>query len=1393
MGGVKTRQECAEHYSRVYIASDDWPLPLDNLIPKDYDRQANRRSKRPPTATTVQSSPGKKNIVKIARPPSSGPANHEISGYMPARGEFDTEYENEAEISVREMVFDPVNDTPEEARLKSAVLSIYNKTLSRRLWRKQFIFARNLTDFKRIQTLEKKRAKESRPERDALAQTRPFARMLTQSDFTVFSDGICRQSALTARIQQLQEYRRMGLTRLSQVPGYEKDKRERAAHLRSLAPGRESYTSALGGRYSTTSPAAKEPKSKPLPAAAPTHPPASSAAKSPDGRRQPAPLNISGAEGHELLSASEADLCSKLRILPRAYLVIKDTLLGEYARRGGALKKRAARGLVGMQISDICTPQVSAGNSCAASPTRAVQHAPPSPTASPTPASESCQTGTAAADAQACTPVSPDDASLWAPVCTSISRGTRSRLWLGFHPSRREVGESLYACCSYCESVVPVSHGLDVLRRHVLDRCTRVSPAQRTFYALFAGGGGGCDGALDGGGVRYVPPPDGYVRPAPEAVPRRRRRRALRASPERKPRRRQRYRERRRRERAERKEEPVSGPPGFEEKGVWEEQVVSVENKRRRDPMEWVGFKSMVNRAARRWAGCSYCRAVLFVSDPVLLKKHVSGCTAMSELQRDAYYQLVEEKSRSLGVPSYYDKDAWSEVSDQERLDGWTGFKVCPTFKVCGVVIQQPYPQGKGPWAGCSQCHKVFKVKHTSQLCGHTSKCCGIGKDSLGASSSVKQTASAASPEHQESNDCDAESLVLDEMEDDENDAVLLDSEPEESFLKVDDAMILSSGSSYAPELDDLKDERGTDIVLDPFDIDVASVPPEYDTIMESTSRRSQVQLRGRATGSKKGDPSTESPRATGSQKGDPSTESPGSQVDGESLATSGPGQSLRNSETLMDNCTSLLQDSSMDKSVGSKPQGERDSKLLNQGPSVDSSGEELPALVEYSSANVLKDPHVEKKTLSSSSLNIEPLSVQPSDGKSTSISERQLKDNFLPWFFAKPTQEAQGTTALYSALKFQSISSRSAKRPPTFSSSVKVDSPRNLDWPGKVLSVIPGRPVEIVSTAPTASSIGSMAAYPARNSSNISSTASKFPLRIKQLLQTSGQAMGKPVTVTGNSSGQTIGKPVPGNSSGQKRDRPDSGNGLKAGEISLAAKENENIPCPPASRKRARPSRKAASYFQQPATLTGGQSSAEIFSPSQDVTLGWTFPEGRAISPNLVPLTEQRSPLQPLTIGDQPLLPDQWQTSPIQTLPVGRESAIEVLSAAVGPLPIGEQALAPQPVSVPSSNQAATTTRIIRMNRSIRTLPHAWEEYKYGINGRPSIESLDAETKNKWRKYTSAKDTNTESKYYGRRMKLIRAIQRMAEEENISEETAVARFEEKRGTGTLDKLQKSL
>ena len=44
---------------------------------------------------------------------TSQPANHEIAGYMPGRLEFETEYENDAEQAVKDMIFSE-DDPPEE-------------------------------------------------------------------------------------------------------------------------------------------------------------------------------------------------------------------------------------------------------------------------------------------------------------------------------------------------------------------------------------------------------------------------------------------------------------------------------------------------------------------------------------------------------------------------------------------------------------------------------------------------------------------------------------------------------------------------------------------------------------------------------------------------------------------------------------------------------------------------------------------------------------------------------------------------------------------------------------------------------------------------------------------------------------------------------------------------------------------------------------------------------------------------------------------------------------------------------------------------------------------------------------------------------------------------------
>lgn len=77
----------------------------------------------------------------------------------------------------------------------------------------------------------------------------------------------------------------------------------------------------------------------------------SAPAPGPAGRKPPAPLNLANSPYLHLLTPAEQTLCSSLRILPKPYLVIKETLIREYARRGGKLRRREARDLVKIDVN----------------------------------------------------------------------------------------------------------------------------------------------------------------------------------------------------------------------------------------------------------------------------------------------------------------------------------------------------------------------------------------------------------------------------------------------------------------------------------------------------------------------------------------------------------------------------------------------------------------------------------------------------------------------------------------------------------------------------------------------------------------------------------------------------------------------------------------------------------------------------------------------------------------------------------------------------------------------------------------------------------------------------------------------------------------------------------
>ena len=74
--------------------------------------------------------------------------NLEAVGYWPKRGDFDYEYDNDAEFLLSEMEFNE-DDKEIEVKMKYKILEIYNSRLDERIKRKQFIFERGLLDYKK--------------------------------------------------------------------------------------------------------------------------------------------------------------------------------------------------------------------------------------------------------------------------------------------------------------------------------------------------------------------------------------------------------------------------------------------------------------------------------------------------------------------------------------------------------------------------------------------------------------------------------------------------------------------------------------------------------------------------------------------------------------------------------------------------------------------------------------------------------------------------------------------------------------------------------------------------------------------------------------------------------------------------------------------------------------------------------------------------------------------------------------------------------------------------------------------------------------------------------------------------------------------------------------------
>ncbi|KAF8872597.1 hypothetical protein CPB85DRAFT_1509189 [Mucidula mucida] len=250
------------------------------------------------------------------------------------------------EEEVEEVTQPPPVETKESLAFKLTLMEMYAQRVKKRLDGKAVILDRGLLEHKKMQAADKKRTRE---ERDILHRLRPFAQLQTAKDYEDFSNDILYEALLRHRIAELQSYRRLGLQAAGDIEKYKTDVQKRAtakanhrdyAVEKNRAGGRQSSGPDHSRRGSHIDSDGHEREGTPRPGTSTL-----------TARKPPAPLNIANSPSLHLLSPGEQGLCSSLRILPKPYLAIKETLVREYARRGGKLRRREARDLVKIDVN----------------------------------------------------------------------------------------------------------------------------------------------------------------------------------------------------------------------------------------------------------------------------------------------------------------------------------------------------------------------------------------------------------------------------------------------------------------------------------------------------------------------------------------------------------------------------------------------------------------------------------------------------------------------------------------------------------------------------------------------------------------------------------------------------------------------------------------------------------------------------------------------------------------------------------------------------------------------------------------------------------------------------------------------------------------------------------
>ncbi|KAK4535727.1 hypothetical protein CDCA_CDCA06G1752 [Cyanidium caldarium] len=336
IGGGKNAEYARVHYQRAYLDATRHCLPdihRHSLLP------------RPPPELAADPPEPDPRSLKVMHEHTID----EMSGYMPKRGDFVYEWDNEREEILADTEIEP-NEHARDIELKTRLMEIYNQRLDGRRERREFALQSGLWNLKAKERMERQMSTELREVWD---KSRPLFRFAY--DRHVHERlllGLVQERQLRERIEELTAAReRLEAHTLAQAAPL-----RHTVHLtpgigRVLPPPEQLLRQVLGASAAAVASLDATQRERLLRAHGyDLYFEQCQAWTSP--RKQSGP-ELFCMDGVELLSRAEIDLCAALRMSPHQYLVCKQTLVMENAR-AGSVRRKDVRNVLGIDDRKAC-------------------------------------------------------------------------------------------------------------------------------------------------------------------------------------------------------------------------------------------------------------------------------------------------------------------------------------------------------------------------------------------------------------------------------------------------------------------------------------------------------------------------------------------------------------------------------------------------------------------------------------------------------------------------------------------------------------------------------------------------------------------------------------------------------------------------------------------------------------------------------------------------------------------------------------------------------------------------------------------------------------------------------------------------------------------------------